>query len=284
MLELIASKDTQVISLTITEKGYCTTHTGELDLNHPDITNDLNNPQTPVSAPGLLAHGLQRRMLAGSGPISVISCDNLSGNGEVTRQVVHDMAHHLGPEVAAWLADTVAFPNTMVDRIVPQTGPADVANFETEAGYTDLALVRGEAFSQWVIEDNFAGLRPGWDIAGAQFTTDVKPFEQAKLSLLNATHSALAYLGLLAGYTYIHQAIEDPSLYQFVRRMLDDEITPEVKCPTGMDISEYKTSLLRRFANASVPYKRRRLPPTGRRSYRNEYSQLLRHASTLANL
>jgi len=238
-LDLIAQPSTQVISLTITEKGYCTKLNGDL----------------PVSAPGLLAAGLERRMLAGSGPISILSCDNLAGNGRITGQVVQTMAAQLNPELAIWLEGNASFPSTMVDRIVPQTSARDIDEFESRTGYRDEALICGEAFTQWVIEDNFLGKRPAWDIAGAQFVTQVAPFEQAKLRLLNATHSALAYLGLLTDHTYVHQALADPAIGDFVTRLLNDEISPEVDCPQGMDITDYKASLLKRFANAAVPYK-----------------------------
>jgi len=254
-LDLIANPATQVISLTITEKGYCANNNNDLDIEHADIALDLANPRTPKSAPGLLALGLEQRMLAGAGPISIVSCDNLAENGKVTQQVVQTMAAQLNPELARWLTDNVSFPATMVDRIVPPTSAADIEAFESIYGYRDDALIRGEAFTQWVIENNFYGQRPGWDIAGAQFVDKVGPYEQAKLRLLNATHSALAYLGLLAGHTYVHEALADRAINEFVTRLLNDEISPEVNCPPGMDITDYKTSLLKRFANAAVPYK-----------------------------
>ncbi len=254
-LDLIAQPSTQVISLTITEKGYCANQNGDLDIRHPDIALDLANWQRPQSAPGLLAVGLQQRMRAGGGSISILSCDNLAGNGRVTQQVVQSMAAQLNPEFATWIADHVSFPSTMVDRIVPQTSVGDIDAFESVSGYRDDALVSGEAFTQWVIEDDFRGQRPAWDIAGAQFVDKVAPFEQAKLRLLNATHSALAYLGLLTDHAYVHQALAYPAIGDFVTRLLNDEITPEVDCPQGMDITDYKARLLKRFANAAVPYK-----------------------------
>jgi len=255
VLDLIASPATQVVSLTITEKGYCADLNGQLDINHPDISHDLAQPQNPISAPGLLALGLERRKATGAGPISILSCDNLSANGRVTEQVVTTTVAQLYPDLAGWLADNVAFPSTMVDRIVPQTSALDIDEFESRNGYRDNALISGEAFTQWVIEDSFRGQRPAWDIAGAQFVDRVTPFERAKLQLLNATHSALAYLGLLADHTYVHQALADPKISEFVRQLLNDEISPEVDCPQDMDINDYKASLLKRFANEAVPYK-----------------------------
>ena len=194
-------------------------------------------------------------MVAGSGAISILSCDNLSTNGKVAERIVQTMASALNSELADWLTDHVSFPSSMVDRIVPQTSDRDLDAFEAANGYRDRALISGEGFTQWIIEDNFRGMRPAWDVAGAQFVDNVAPFEQAKLQLLNATHSALAYLGLLAGHTYIHEALADPLIGDFVHRLLQEEILPEVDCPQGMNVTDYTASLLSRFANKAVPYK-----------------------------
>lgn len=253
-LELLANPATQVVSLTVTEKGYCATHTGDLDETNPDVIHDLANPHTPRSVPGFLAAGLEQRMASGAGPLTILSCDNLSNNGRVTLCVTHAMANQRNKALGTWLTDHVSFPSSMVDRIVPQTNESDITSFEREVGYLDKAVICGEPFSQWVIEDDFRGKRPGWDIGGAQFTTNVAPFEQAKLRLLNATHSALAYLGLLWGYTYVHEAIQNQQLRACVVGMLDQEISPEVVCPEGMDIKVYTASVLDRFANSAVPY------------------------------
>ena len=254
-LELVARPTTQLLSLTITEKGYCVNHQGELDVDHADIAHDLNNPRNPRSAAGVIALALERRMVAGSGAISILSCDNLSTNGKVAERIVQTMASALNSELADWLTDHVSFPSSMVDRIVPQTSDRDLDAFEAANGYRDRALISGEGFTQWIIEDNFRGMRPAWDVAGAQFVDNVAPFEQAKLQLLNATHSALAYLGLLAGHTYIHEALADPLIGDFVHRLLQEEILPEVDCPQGMNVTDYTASLLSRFANKAVPYK-----------------------------
>jgi fructuronate reductase len=255
LTDLIANATTQVVTLTITEKGYCHDHQGSLDTNHLDIVHDLAHPNSPRSAAGVLALALKKRMKNGAGGLTVLSCDNLADNGGVTRHVVEAMAQHHSPEAARWLADHVSFPTSMVDRIVPHTGTSDIEAFELESGYLDKSLVVCEPYSQWVIENDFAGERPDWASVGALFVASTQPYEQAKLSLLNATHSALAYLGLLAGYDYVHQAIANPDLAGFVRVIMDSEITPTVNCPVGMDLDQYKTSILNRFANPDIAYR-----------------------------
>lgn len=255
IVAIIADPSTQVITLTITEKGYCHQVDGELDSTNPSIVHDLQNPGQPQSAPGLLALALKRRMETKAGPITLLSCDNLSNNGEVLHNVVATMMQEQYPTAVGWLANNVSFPSSMVDRIVPQTKVSDIEQLEKEAGYLDSGLVVCEPFSQWVIEDNFAGLRPAWDVGGAEFVAEVAPYEQTKLRFLNATHSALAYLGLLAGYTDVHKAIADPTLANFARQLMDIEIEPVVVCPNELDLEVYKNSILTRFANAAVPYK-----------------------------
>ncbi|MCR9278196.1 MAG: mannitol dehydrogenase family protein [Pseudomonadaceae bacterium] len=255
LCELISRPSTHVITLTITEKGYCSDQRGELDTDHPDIQRDLASPLQPVSTPGVLALALRQRFETGSRPLTILSCDNLSGNGRTTAKVVRTMLSATSPEVISWLDDNVAFPSSMVDRIVPAITDSAIAEFENENGYLDNGLLTPEPFSQWVIEDRFAGDRPDWASAGAQLVRDVHPFEQAKLRLLNATHSALAYLGLLAGYETVHEAIKDPAIARYVQRLLDEEITPVVDCPTGMNVDDYKASVLQRFSNSAVPYR-----------------------------
>ena len=255
LIELIASPLIKIITLTITEKGYCLTSSGELDEQHPDIQKDLSHVNFPVSAPGLLARGLKYRMEKGSGPISIISCDNLLLNGQSTRQSVTGIASLFTGKDAHWINDHVSFPNTMVDRIVPATSDADTLRFAQETGIEDNGLVICEPFSQWVIEDNFRGERPEWERAGVQFVDDVAVYEAIKLRLLNATHSALAYLGLLVGYDFIHEAMADPVLSQFTVYLMDQEISPFIICPKGFDLDGYKRSILERFANPSIQYR-----------------------------
>ncbi|MFT7651575.1 MAG: fructuronate reductase [Candidatus Azotimanducaceae bacterium] len=251
---LIANPDTHAVTLTITEKGYCHDHMGDLDSKNPSIIEDLKNPTAPKTAPGVLAYALKQRMLSEAGGITILSCDNVAGNGSVTRNVVEAMVSEISPDASDWVANNASFPTSMVDRIVPQTNTGDIDEFTKYAGYEDQGLVICEPYSQWIIEDNFAGERPNWASVGAQFVTSTQPYEQAKLRLLNATHSALAYLGLLSAHEYVHQAMSDHRLASFVRAVMDTEITPAVQCPDGMDLEQYKDSILDRFKNSDIPY------------------------------
>ncbi len=255
LINTIAHGNTRAVTLTITEKGYCLDNNGALDVAHVDVMHDLQTPATPRSAIGLICRGLAKRKVAGAGPISVISCDNLSGNGRATAQAVATMSHLLDPDLAAWVKDNVSFPNTMVDRIVPVTQAEDVRRFETRHGYRDQAVIRCEPFCQWVIEDHFIGARPPWDLAGATFANQVAPYEQAKLRLLNATHSAMAYLGLLAGFDFVHETQANTTLAAFARVLMDVDITPEVNCPSELDLEQYKADVLQRFANTAIAYR-----------------------------
>ena len=281
LLDLIASPQIKVITLTITEKGYCLTPSGELDEQHPDIQHDLSNPGSPVSAPGLLAVGLKQRMEQGSGPISIISCDNLSGNGRSTQKAVTAIASLYAGEHAHWIRDHVSFPDTMVDRIVPATSDADTLRCAQETGIEDSGLVICEPFSQWIIENSFAAARPEWESAGAQIVDDVAAYEQIKLRLLNTTHSALAYLGLLAGYEFIHETMEDPTLSGFSAYLLDKEISPLLQCPDGFDLESYKRTILQRFANPAIHYRTAQVANDGSHKLQQRiYPTIAEHSTT----
>ena len=258
IMDAIAAPETKVISLTVTEKGYCLTGSGELDLEHANIRHDLENPDVPISMPGLLAAGLKQRMKAHAGPVSIVSCDNLSGNGQATKQAVLGMAeaqsHSLGHQSEAWIRDNTCFPNTMVDRIVPQTRPTDIREFERITDFTDKGLVTCEPYSQWVIEDQFAADRPAWEIAGARLVKDVAAWELVKLRTLNATHTALACLGMLCGCEYIHETLQDSDLSAFALYLMEREISPVTTCPPDLDLTAYRRSVLERFANTAIHY------------------------------
>ena len=254
LIQTIANPATRVITLTITEKGYCHDHDGNLDERHADVLHDLEQPTRARSAPGLLTAGLVERRHTGA-PLTIVSCDNVTGNGTVARRVVTTMARARDPSLAAWIQDHIAFPSTMVDRIVPRTAPEDIERVRGEFGYTDEALVVCEPFRQWVMEDQFMGPRPAWEAAGAELVGDVAPYEQAKLRLLNASHSLLAYLGLLLGYEFIHEVIGDADLANFARRVLVDEVVPTIDLPSGFDLAGYIDATLERFANTAVAYR-----------------------------
>lgn len=251
----IAAPSTRLVTLTITEKGYCCDMvTGSLKEDHPDVIHDLTHPDAPRSAPGILALGLRRRMASGGGAITVLSCDNLTGNGRIIRAALTGFADRACPPLAAWLADNVRFPRSMVDRIVPPTTAADLTRAAARLGCRDAAVVICEPFSQWVIEDDFAAARPRWEDAGALIVPDVGPYEAAKLRLLNGGHSVAAHVGLLGGFTYVHEALAHPGLQRFVRHVLDNELSPAAAGPAGLDLAAYKRQILERFANAALRY------------------------------
>lgn len=255
LLDLMASPAIRIVSLTVTEKGYCSAPaTGELDANHPDIVHDLANPEAPRSAPGLIIEALARRRAAGIAPFSVMSCDNLPANGPTTRRIVTRFAELRNPGLGAWIAEHVAFPGTMIDRIVPATTDADRAMIRELTGLEDAWPIVTEPFTQWVIEDNFPGGRPPFDGAGAQLVDAVEPFERMKLRMLNGSHSTLAYLGYLAGHQYVADAMGDPAFAKLIRTLMRDEVMPTLDMP-GVDLASYSDQLLKRFANPALQHR-----------------------------
>jgi fructuronate reductase len=238
--------DLHVVTLTITEKGYCLDPaTGLLDLTHPDIAADLAGE--PRSAIGLLAYGLARRNAGGLGPLTVLSCDNLSGNGRRLAGAIADFAAAAGLRIHP---DT-RFPDTMVDRITPATTDALGQEISAASGQPALVPVMTEAFTEWVIEDDFAGPRPAWEAVGAELVSDVAPYEMRKLRLLNASHSWLAYAGLLAGHRYVHEAMADPVLRDGVERLWD-EATATLPPSVADTAPTYRAALVDRFAVAEM--------------------------------
>lgn len=255
LIARMADPATRIVSLTITEKGYChTPQTGELDSNHPDIVHDLANPDAPRSAPGFIVAALARRRAAGVAPFTVLSCDNLSANGHTVKRILMQFAHLRSPELGTWIADRVACPSTMVDRIVPETTDADRAAVSSELGMTDAWPVITEPFTQWIVEDNFPGGRPDFARAGVQLVADVTPFEHMKLRLLNASHSALAYLGYLAGYETIAETMTDDRFAAFAHGVMNDAAVT-LSMPEGTDLAGYSASLLERFANPALRHR-----------------------------
>lgn len=246
---------TRIVSLTVTEKGYChTPQTGELDEHHPDIVHDLQHPDAPRSAIGFLAAALERRRIAGAAPFTVLSCDNLSANGHTVGRLVTQFAALKSPDLAKWIEAEVAFPSTMVDRIVPETTDADRAAVSSALGMTDAWPVVTEPFTQWIVEDRFSVGRPDFAAAGVQMVSDVKPFEHMKLRLLNASHSALAYLGYLAGHETIAATMTNDRFAAFARQVMEDA-APTLAMPAGTDLPGYSNSLLQRFANPALRHR-----------------------------
>ncbi|MEM7218693.1 MAG: mannitol dehydrogenase family protein [Pseudomonadota bacterium] len=253
LLARCADPAVKIITITVTEKGYCQ-RAGELDRTHTDVVHDLRADARRRSLPGVLVAGLAARRAADAGPITVLSCDNLSGNGTVTAAVVDQFAARAEPGLAAWIAANVAFPSTMVDRIVPALDAADRDALGETLGYRDAAAVICEPFRQWVIEDRFAAQRPDWGAAGALFVADVAPFEAAKLRLLNGAHSAAAYLGRVLDLGFVHEVMADDDCRAWLQCLLREDVVPGVIAPAGFDVAAYVAAVLRRFANPEIPY------------------------------
>lgn len=255
LLRVMADPRVRVVSLTVTEKGYChDPASGTLDEAHPDIRHDLATPQAPRSAPGFLAEALRLRRAAGIAPFTVLCCDNLPANGATVRRVVARLGQLRDAGLGDWIAGEVAFPCTMVDRIVPATTDEDRARIDAALGCEDAWPVVGEAFSQWVIEDHFPSGRPDWEIGGATFATDVAPFELMKLRMLNGAHSALAYLGYLAGHETVADASNDPVFAAYLGGLWA-EIAPVVPAPRGVELADYSAQLLGRFRNRALRHR-----------------------------
>ena len=244
-----------IVSLTITEKGYChSPATGQLMLDHPLIVADLQNPHQPKSAPGVVVEALARRKAAGLPAFSVMSCDNMPENGHVMRNVVCAYARAVDAGLADWIESHVTFPSTMVDRIVPAVTPETLDKIEQLTGVRDPAGVACEPFRQWVIEDNFVAGRPAWEKAGAELVSDVIPFEEMKLRMLNGSHSFLAYLGYLAGYQHINDCMGDENYRRAARDLMLKEQAPTLKVQ-NVDLARYADLLIERYTNPALRHR-----------------------------
>ena len=252
VLERMAAPETRILSLTITEGGYYIDEgTGDFQATHPDIRHDLEHPDAPASSIGLLAAALDRRRLRGLAPVTLMSCDNLQGNGHVLQKVLLAFIGLSNPTLQQWIEQNIAFPNSMVDRITPQTTPRDIAFVADHFGIEDAWPVVAEPFRQWVIEDTFANGRPAWEKVGAELTTDVAPYELMKMRLLNGSHLAMAYLGALHGFPFVHDILADPLFAAFIRAFME-EVTPVVPHIPGVSVTDYKATLMERFANPTI--------------------------------
>lgn len=255
IIEKFCEPQVAIVSLTITEKGYCIDPaSGKLDLNQPRIAHDLQHPQEPHSAPGILVEALHRRRERGLSPFTVLSCDNIPDNGHVVKNAVLGMAQTRSPELAQWIEKHVSFPATMVDRIVPAATQESLEEIGEVLGVSDPCAISCEPFIQWVIEDNFVAGRPEWEAAGAQLVQDVQPWEQMKLRMLNGSHSFLAYLGYLAGFAHINDCMQDDAFREAARRLMLDEQAPTLRI-TGVDLTAYADSLIERFANPALKHR-----------------------------
>jgi fructuronate reductase len=252
----IAAPATRIVTLTITEKGYCLDPaSGRLDEAHPEIVHDLAGAGTPLSAIGQLARGLAARRRQQGGRLTILSCDNIMENGHAIAHALTRFLELADPELGRWVGENVTFPCSMVDRIVPAATDASLHQAEQQIGVRDEAAIVCESFRQWVIEDRFAAERPAWDAAGATLVADVVPYETMKLRLLNGSHSTLAYLGYLAGHQTIAQAIGEPSLRALVAYMMEHEVSPTLAVPAEVDLGAYRAQLLQRFADPGLAHR-----------------------------
>jgi fructuronate reductase len=245
----LASAATHAVTLTLSEKGYCLDGAGGLDFSHPDIAHDLSEPDAPRSAIGWLVLGLEQRRREGSGPVTILSCDNLQSNGEKLGRAVAALADRLRPGLAAWMSTNTAFPSTLVDCIVPAADEKHRARVQVALGLRDAASVQREEFAQWVIEDKFAGALPAW---GAEIVDDLGRYQRLKLHVLNTAHSALAYGGLPHSHEFVRQAIADPELLQGLDAMMADEIGPAL---APLDVAAYWQTVKARFRNPMVDHR-----------------------------
>lgn len=262
VLAALTDPRTRIVTLTITEKAYLRAADGSLDEKHPDIVHDLANPRSPKTAHGFLAESLARRRAAGTPPFTVLCCDNLPANGATLHRLLVAFAKLRDARASAsgnavlanHIADQVAFPSSMVDRIVPATTDADRARIAGELGVADAWPVMTEPFRQWVIEDHFPAGRPAWEKFGVTMVEDVGPFEDMKLRLLNGAHSGIAYLGLLSGHATVDRAFADPAIREFVDRLWAEAI-PTLPGDAGLDTSAYTAELTERFSNTALAHR-----------------------------
>lgn len=250
----LADPDTRIVTLTVTEKAYLRDAAGNLDLAYPDIAWDLAHPESPRTVHGFLVAALDRRRRAGTTPFTVLCCDNLPSNGETVRRLVLQFAEARDPDFAREIERAVAFPSTMVDRIVPATTDEDRARISASLGLDDAWPVKTEPFRQWVVEDNFTLGRPGWEAFGVTMVADVRPYEEMKLRLLNGAHSAMAYLGLLLGRESVSSAFGDSAIRRFVDGLWAEAI-PTLPKDAGLDPQAYVAALSERFSNPALVHR-----------------------------
>ena len=253
VLDLLTDERTRMVSLTITGSGYrLNPSDGVFDADDVDIQADLARPDRPRTVFGYLVEALDRRRRSGLPPFTVVSCDNMHRNGDAARAAVVGFARLRDEVLARWIADRGSFPSSMVDRITPHTPPGEREAVARRYGVDDRWPVITEPFSQWVIEDDFCNGRPPLDQVGVRFVADVAAYELMKTRLLNASHCALGYLGSLAGLGTLDEVMAEPVFAHYVERLMDDEVTPLLPTPEGIDLADYKRALLQRFANPAI--------------------------------
>ena len=252
VIDTLSDPQCRIVTLTITEGGYYVIEgSGELEVNHPTIQYDLQHPDRPQGVYGFLCAALERRRQQNLPPFTVLSCDNIQGNGNVAKKMLTAFAERQNPELGRWIAENVAFPNSMVDRITPATTPADLQMVKEKFAIKDAWSVVAEPFIQWVVEDRFSAGRPNWESVGVVMTDDVHPYEMMKLRLLNTSHLLIGYLGSLMGYTYAHEAMANDLIRQAVEGLME-EVTPTLEPVPSIDLDRYKQTLVERFSNPKI--------------------------------
>ena len=248
----LSSPDCSIISLTVTEGGYfIEDSSGRFLADHEDIRHDLEHPDRPRTWVGYVAEAADRRMNRGTGPFTLLSCDNLHANGAAARKALLSFAEARSGALHNWIEMNISFPNSMVDRITPRTTDENRATIANKFGVRDFAPVVSEPFRQWVLEDNFVAGRPAFELAGAQMTTDVAPYEMTKMRLLNGGHSTIGYVADLLGYSTIAQAACDPLLRRLLVQFMT-EVRPTLKQLPGIDLDQYTATIVKRFSNAAI--------------------------------
>ena len=257
ILEKMADPVVEIVSLTVTEKGYCMLPGGTgLDLDNDLIKADLASPSKPMSAPGVIVEALNRRMQRGLKSFTALSCDNMPENGLVLKKAILDLANARDPQLAKWIQNNTTFPCTMVDRIVPAATPETLEEIQEElGGMFDPCGIACEPFIQWVIEDNFVTARPNWNEVGAEFVDNVVPYEEMKLRMLNGSHSFLAYLGYLAGYEYINDCMNDENYKKATLSLMMQQQVPTLNVPSHVNLQQYAEKLIERFSNPSLKHR-----------------------------
>lgn len=253
VLKRLVDPNVRIVSLTVTEGGYLKhAASGDFDVQHPSVRHDLEHPGRPWTAFAYIVEGLRRRRAVGIPPFTVLSCDNLQGNGVFARNAVRGFARLLDPELDSWIGESVAFPNCMVDRITPATTDEDRMAVKEGFGYEDLWPVPGEPFTQWIVEDDFPAGRPRLESVGVQFVDDVEPYELMKLRLLNASHQAIAYLGAPLGYVLVDETMRDELVRRYLLAYMADEAAPTLGDLPGIDLHGYMATLVERFSNPKM--------------------------------
>jgi mannitol 2-dehydrogenase len=277
VLERLSNEEIKILSLTVTEKGYCYDSDKNLDQTNEFIQHDVTNPDAPKTALGYIVSGLKNRKNNGKKPFTVMSCDNLPGNGHLTQKLVLQFAELVDAELAQWIKEKVTFPNSMIDRITPITTDDIVETIKAKFQIDDAWPVVCEDYIQWILEDNFCNGRPPLEVAGVQIVDDVDPYEKMKVRLLNGSHSALSYLSYLMGYREVDKAMADPLISNFVRSYMDQDITPTLPNVPGIDLDAYKDKLIERFSNPAISDQVQRLAEDGSQKIPNAILPCITH-------